>query len=209
MIRVMVVDDHDIVRTGLCSYLDTIDDMEVVAEASNGEEAIDLALEHKPDVILMDLLMPKKNGVEATLELKQRGCPSRIVVLTSSVEDAWVFAAVRAGALSYVLKTSSASQVVQAIRQAAAGEAMLDAQVQKALVQQVRAQSTPELWQDLTERELDVLRLIASGQNNQEIADSLGIGVKTVKTHVSNLFLKLGVGDRTQAAIYAIRHQLV
>lgn len=209
MIRVLIVDDHDIVRTGLRSYLETLDDIEVVGEAGNGEMAIKLALDLVPDVILMDLLMPGKNGVEATIELKELGCPSRIIVLTSSVEDSWVISAVRAGALSYVLKTSTASQVVRAIRQAATGEPMLDAKVQRALVQQVRADSVIELWQSLTERELDVLRAIASGQSNQEIADELGIGIKTVKTHVGNIFLKLGVADRTQAAIYAIRKELV
>ncbi|MFD1674473.1 response regulator [Alicyclobacillus fodiniaquatilis] len=208
MIRVLIVDDHDIVRLGLTSYLETIADIEVVGEAANGEMAVQMAMQLQADVILMDLFMPIMSGVEAIIELKRRGCSSQIVVLTSSVEERLVLDAVRAGALSYILKTSTAEQVGTVIRQAASGQPNLDAQVQKALIGQMQGQTQSALWEELTERELQVLRAIATGQNNQEIADSLGIGIKTVKTHVSNIFIKLEVQDRTQAAIYAIRHQL-
>lgn len=208
MIRVLIVDDHDIVRFGLKSYLETVEDIEVVGEAENGQIAVELAQTLDPDVILMDLIMPVKSGVEAIQALKASGCESRVVVLTSSVDDKSVLEAVQAGALSYVLKTSTAKQLAYVIQQAAAGEPALDAQVQKALLGQMQGPTKAELWQELTDRELEVLQAIAKGQSNQEIADGLGIGIKTVKTHVSNIFIKLDVQDRTQAAIYAIRHQL-
>ncbi|WAH37788.1 response regulator [Alicyclobacillus dauci] len=209
MIRVLLVDDHDIVRLGLSTYLETVDDIEVVGEASNGQMAVDLARRLQPDVILMDLLMPVKSGVEAIRELSASGCTSRIVVLTSTVDDKSVLEAVRAGALSYILKTSPPHELTTVIRQASQGLPTLDSKAQKTLMGQVQAQNERELWQDLTDRELDVLRAIGTGKNNQEIADSLGIGIKTVKTHVSNVLLKLCVQDRTQAAIYAIRKELV
>lgn len=210
MIRVLIADDHEIVRLGLRGYLETEGDMEVVGLAGDGEEAVRLAGERVPDVILMDLLMPRVTGIEATRRLHAAQCPSRVVVLTSSVDDGQVVEALRAGALSYILKTSTARQVVESVRLAARGESVLDAQVQKSLVGhlQTQTQSQREAWQDLTQRELDVLRALASGRNNQEIADLLQIGVKTVKSHISNVFIKLGVEDRTQAAIYAVRHGL-
>lgn len=208
MIRVLIADDHEIVRMGLAGYLDTEPDMEVVGQAQNGEAAVQLALDLKPDVILMDLLMPVMSGIDATRALQAQQSASRVVVLTSSVDDRQVLEAVRAGATSYLLKTSTARQVLDAIRRASVGESVLDAHVQKQLVGQLQAKAEPELWRDLTDRELDVLKALSTGKNNQEIADALKIGVKTVKTHVSNLFIKLGVQDRTQAAIYAIRHGL-
>jgi two-component system, NarL family, response regulator LiaR len=207
MIRVLVVDDHDIVRFGISSFLETMPDITVIGEASNGQEAVVKALELSPDVILMDLLMPIKSGVEALAALQEAKSTSRVVVLTSSVDDKSVLDAVRAGALSYVLKTTSAAKLADIIRRAAAGEPTLDADVQKIILGQVKG-TKPALWTELTDRELAVLRLIATGYSNQEIADALGIGIKTVKTHVSNIFIKLDVQDRTQAAIYAIRHQL-
>ncbi|WDL99044.1 response regulator [Alicyclobacillus sp. ALC3] len=210
MIRVLIADDHEIVRLGLRGYLETEDDIEVVAVAGDGDEAVRQvqALDLEPDVILMDLLMPRVNGIEATRQLNAAGCSSRVVVLTSSTDDTQVVEALRAGALSYLLKTSTARQVVEAVRRAANGESVLDAQVQKSLVGHLQTRPEREAWQDLTDRELDVLRGLAAGRSNQEIADSLQIGVKTVKTHVSNVFIKLGVEDRTQAAIYAVRHGL-
>lgn len=208
MIRVLIVDDHELVRMGLSSYLETMDDMEVIGEAKNGNEAVQLAMAWQPDVILMDLLMPEKSGVEALAELQTAGSPSRVVVLTSSVEDKQVLDAVRAGAFSYLLKTSSAGQVATAIRKAARGESVLDDLVQKSIVGQFRSGAPRALWEELTERELDVLKELATGKNNQEIADCLQIGIKTVKTHISSIFIKLEVQDRTQAAIYAIRHHL-
>lgn len=210
MIRVLIADDHEIVRLGLRGYLETEDDIEVVAMAGDGDEAVRQAQGQgqEPDVILMDLLMPRVNGIEATRKLTEAGCSSRVVVLTSSTDDTQVVEALRAGALSYLLKTSTARQVVEAVRRAANGESMLDAQVQKSLVGHLQTRLEREAWQDLTDRELDVLRALAAGRSNQEIADLLQIGVKTVKTHVSNVFIKLGVEDRTQAAIYAVRHGL-
>lgn len=208
MIRVLLVDDHDIVRLGLRTYLGTIADIEIVGEARNGVEAVKLGCELQPDVILMDLLMPVMPGVEAIRQLRSAGCISHIVVLTSSIDDAMVIEAVRAGASSYVLKTSTASQLATAIQRAAHGEPTLDAQVQKTLLGQMQTSVKPEPWQELTEREQEVLRALATGQSNQEIATTLGIAVKTVKTHVGNIFVKLDVQDRTQAAIYAIRKGL-
>ncbi|MCL6445919.1 MAG: response regulator transcription factor [Alicyclobacillus sp.] len=208
MIRVLIVDDHEVVRMGLRAYLDTEADIEVVGEAANGETAVRLAQTLQPDVILMDLLMPDISGIEATNRLKRAGVAAKIIMLTSSVDDEQMILAIRAGALSYLLKTSPAADVVDAIRQAAAGRSVLDPQVQQRLVGGLQADAGTKPWEELTDRERDVLKGIASGKNNQEIADHLGIGVKTVKTHVSNILLKLGVMDRTQAAIYAIRHHL-
>lgn len=209
MVRVLIVDDHEIVRLGLASYLETMPEIEVIGEAENGAEAVTKALSEGPDVILMDLLMPIKSGVEAIRDLQAAGCKSRIVVLTSSSDDKLVLEAVRAGALSYLLKTSSAPQVAAAVLRAAGGQSVLDDLVQRSLLGHFQTPHESELWEQLTERELDVLKSLASGKNNQEIADFLGIGVKTVKTHISSIFIKLEVQDRTQAAIYAIRHELV
>lgn len=208
MIRVLLVDDHDIVRLGLRTYLRTVGGIDIVGEARDGQEAVQKGCELAPDVILMDLLMPVMSGVEAIRALKAAGCQSHIVVLTSSIDDAMVVDAVRAGASSYVLKTSTASQLAAVIERAALGEPTLDAQVQKTLLGQMHASTQMEPWQELTEREREVLQALATGQSNQEIAMTLGIAVKTVKTHVGNVFVKLDVQDRTQAAIYAIRKGL-
>jgi two-component system, NarL family, response regulator LiaR len=208
MIRVVIVDDHDLVRMGLKSYIDTEPEIEIVGEARNGREAVQLILTVNPDVVLMDLLMPEMNGIEATKELVDRGSSARVVILTSSLEDEKMIQALRAGALSYVLKTSPPDAVLRAIHAAAAGESVLDAEVQKRVMGKMLHASAPEPWEELTEREREVLKAIASGKSNQEIADHLQIGIKTVKTHVSNILLKLGLQDRTQAAIYAIRNGL-
>lgn len=209
MIRVLIADDHAFVRLGLSTYLQTVGDMEVVGEAEHGHRAVELGLSLKPDVILMDLLMPGISGVEAIRELAEGGCTSRIVVLTSSVDDGMVLAAIRAGAFSYILKTSSAEQLAQAIRQAVLGYPTFDGPVQRVLLGHVQGDANEQPLADLTDREMDVLKGIASGKSNQEIAEALGIGIKTVKTHVSNILMKLDVQDRTQAAIYAIRHNVV
>jgi two-component system, NarL family, response regulator LiaR len=206
--KVMIVDDHPLVRMGIRSYLETEPDMHVVGEAADGSEVVALAKELQPDVILMDLFMPKVSGVEATAALKAESLPCNVVILTSSLDDEMMIQAIRAGALSYLLKTSTPEQVVEAVKSAAKGISVLDPQAQRRLIGQLQTQEEPRPWEELTERERDVLKGIAAGKNNQEIADHLGIGVKTVKTHVSNIFLKLGVLDRTQAAIYAIRHHL-
>lgn len=208
MIRVLIADDHQVVRLGLRSYLETEPDLDVVGEACDGQEAIKLASEYQPDVILMDLLMPNVSGIEATEAIRRTTDATRIVMLTSSLDDEKMIQALKAGALSYILKTSLAEEVVRAVRAAARGESVLDPQVQQRIAGGLYNAGAAKPWDDLTARERDVLKGIAAGKNNQEIADWLGIGVKTVKTHVSNVFLKLGVFDRTQAAIFAIRNHL-
>lgn len=209
MIRVLLVDDHEVVRLGLRSFLETESDIDVVGEAENGQAAIIAATQLKPDIILMDLLMPEMSGVEATRIILSADNRCRVVVLTSSLDDTMIINALKAGAVGYILKTSTATKVLEAIRQAAVGQSVLDESVQERVIGQLRDGSVEKpLWQELTPREMEVLKGIARGKNNQEIADWLGIGVKTVKTHVSNIFVKLDVLDRTQAAIYAIRHRL-
>lgn len=209
-IKVMLVDDHDVVRRGLRAYLSTEEGIEVVGEASCGLQAIELA-SSKPDVVLMDLLMDGMDGIETTRRIKDISPDSKVVVLTSFVEDDKVLPAMEAGATSYILKTSSAEDIVKAIRAAAVNQRVIDSQAAEKMLsglQQAKAQS--ELpHHDLTERELDVLKLMAEGLSNKEIGEQLYIGIKTVKTHVSNILLKLQVADRTQAAIYAHRHSLV
>jgi len=193
---------------GLTAFLDSEEDIRVIGHAIDGRDAIEKAMALQPDVILMDLLMPTCSGIDATTSLKAQACRSRVVMLTSSMDDAFVVQALRAGACSYVLKTSPATHVVQAIRAATRGESVLDAEIQQKIVGQLQETTLRKPESELTVRERDVLQGIAAGRNNQEIADSLGIGIKTVKTHVSNIFIKLGVFDRTQAAIYAIRNHL-
>lgn len=208
MIRVLIADDHPLVRLGMRSFLETENDMAVVGEATNGQEAVDLVATESPDVVLMDLLMPVMNGIDATQLIRSQNPATEVVILTSSLDDERMVQALRAGALSYILKTTPAEEVANTLRRASRHESVLDPQVQQTLVGELRNPTGPKPWEDLTERERDVLRGIAAGRNNQEIADGLGIGIKTVKTHVSNIFLKLDVLDRTQAAIYAIRNHL-
>ncbi len=209
MIRVLLVDDHEMVRMGLAAYLSTTDDIEVVGEAENGKEGVRLAKELKPDVILMDLVMEEMDGIEATKEILKENPQARIIVLTSFVDDEKVYPVIEAGAMSYLLKTTRAPQIAEAIRAAYKGESVLEAKVTTKMMKKMRSESEKLPHHDLTERELEVLRLIAEGKTNQEIADQLVIGIKTVKTHVSNILAKLNVEDRTQAAIYAHRHSLV
>jgi len=209
MIRVLLVDDHEMVRMGIAAYLSTASDIEVVGEASNGEEGVRLALEKKPDVILMDLVMEGMNGIEATKEITSQLPDAKIIVLTSFVDDEKVYPVIEAGALSYLLKTSKASEIAAAIRAAAIGEPVVEGKVAGKMMSRFREKRKPMPHDALTEREFEVLCLIGQGKTNQEIADELFIGIKTVKTHVSNIFQKLGVEDRTQAAIYAVRNHLV
>jgi NarL family two-component system response regulator LiaR len=208
MIRVMLVDDHEMVRMGLAAYLSTEEDIEVVAEASNGEEGVKLAQQFRPDVILMDLVMEGIGGIEATRRIREV-CPSaKVIVLTSFIDDEKVYPVIEAGAFSYLLKTSRAAEIARAIRSAAAGEPVLESRVAGKIMARFRhgQQSSPH--EQLTPRELEVLKLIGQGKSNQEIADELIIGIKTVKTHVSNILAKLNVEDRTQAAIYVHTHKL-
>ncbi|PRX42691.1 LuxR family two component transcriptional regulator [Planifilum fimeticola] len=209
MIRVLLVDDHEMVRLGLSAYLDTQPDIEIVGEASDGKEAVRLAEELKPDVILMDLVMEGMDGIEATREICRVTDKPKIIVLTSFVDDDKVVPALEAGALSYLLKTSQAREIAEAIRAAARGESVLASQVTGKVLSRMRRHREPEPHETLTAREMEVLKLIAEGKSNQEIADQLFIAIKTVKTHITNILSKLGVEDRTQAAIYAHRHKLV
>ncbi|MFP9127290.1 response regulator [Niallia sp. BSM11] len=208
MIKVAVVDDHDIVRKGLISYLQTEKDIELVFEATGGQEAVKLAVMKKPDVVLMDLLMEKGNGIEATKGILKEYPGCKIIIITSYYDEAQVIPAIEAGAFSYLLKTASAHEIVQAIRKAVAGETVIEPKVASVMLKKLRP-SEKKQHDDLTERELEVLMCLGEGMTNQEISEELYIGVKTVKTHVSNILAKLNVSDRTQAAVYANRNGVI
>lgn len=205
-IRIVITDDHAVVRQGLRMFLELDPELEVVAEAADGAEAVRVVKEHRPDVVLMDLLMPVMDGITAITELRRDTPGVEIVALTSVLEDASVVAAVRAGATGYLLKDTNADELRRAVKAAAAGQVQLSPEAAIRLMREVRAPDQPEV---LTERETDVLRLLAQGQANKEIARNLSIGEKTVKTHVSNILSKLGVQSRTQAALHAMRVGLV
>ncbi|MBL7162723.1 MAG: response regulator transcription factor [Anaerolineales bacterium] len=206
-ITVLIVDDHPIVRQGLRQLLEVQDDLQIVGEAEDGESAIEKISELLPDVVLMDLVMPGMTGVEATREIRQISPHTQVVVLTSLHEDALVFPAIKAGALSYLLKSSLPEEVIEAVRAASRHEARLHPRIAKRLMEEISGDA-PSL-ESLTPREPEVLKLIAQGQDNREIAESLVISEKTVKTHVSNILSKLQLADRTQAAIFAIRQRIV
>ncbi len=205
-IRVMLVDDHEMVRLGLKSYLNLQPDVEVVAEASDGEEGLAKALEVKPDVVVMDLVIPKMTGVEATLALLKEWPQAQIVILTSYLDNEKIYPVLEAGARGYMLKTSSADEILAAIRKVALGEYAIETEVEKKVEHHKRH---PDLHDDLTAREREILTLLAKGYDNQRIADESFISLKTVKTHVSNILSKLAVSDRTQAVVYAFQHGLV
>lgn len=210
-IRVVIVDDHAVVREGLRTYLDLSDEIEVVGEARNGREAIDRARQLKPDVMLMDLLMPEMDGIAATRGVKEVSPETNVIVLTSFTDDEHIMPALRAGATGYLLKDVSANDLVRAIEGANKGQAQLHPDVARKLMEQV---SQPAARQEppgaaLTPRELEVLRLIASGMSNKEVARELVLNERTVKGHVSNILSKLGLADRTQAALYAVREGIV
>ncbi len=204
-ITVLLVDDHGMVRLGLKAYFSTLPDIEVVGEAATGAEAVALAQQLAPDVVLMDLIMPGLDGVAATREVKRASPRTQVIVLTSYHADEHIFPAIRAGALSYVLKDIDPDDLADAIRRAQAGEAVLHPRVAARLVQELHGARAEGVnpFQELTERELEVLRLVAAGQNNREIAETLVIGEKTVKSHISNILNKLHLADRTQAAVFA------
>ena len=207
-IRVLISDDHPVVRQGLRGFLETYAGINVIAEADNGAQAVALALEHVPDVILMDLLMPEMDGVEAIERVIASSPATRIIVLTSYTEDEYLLPAMRAGAVGYHLKDADPEDLVSAIRAAARGQTTLHPSVAARLVRGVDHPS--EDWlSDLSERELDVLRLIARGMSNKEIANELVISEGTVKSHVSNILSKLHLAHRTQAALYALKRKLV
>lgn len=202
MVRVLIADDHSVVREGLRLFLALDPGLVVVGEASDGQSAIDQSRRLRPDVVLMDILMPGMDGITATTTIRHELPETEVVALTSVVDDSTVLGAIRAGAIGYVLKDTQAEQLCLVIRAAAAGQVQLSPTIAARLVRQLRAPESPEL---LTERETEILRLLASGRANKEIAADLGIGEKTVKTHVSNVLAKLGVQSRTQAALYAVR----
>jgi NarL family two-component system response regulator LiaR len=210
-IQVLIADDHKVVRQGLKMFLELDPELEVVGEAEHGAAALALAKQLQPDVVLMDLLMPEMDGITATSAIRAALPDTEVVAMTSVLEDAAVVGAVRAGAIGYLLKDTDADALCRAIKAAATGQVQLAPEAAARLMREVR---TPEPKavegaEALTERETDVLRLLAGGQANKEIAASLGIGEKTVKTHVSNILAKLGVQSRTQAALYAARTGLV
>jgi NarL family two-component system response regulator LiaR len=207
-IKVLIADDPAVERQGLRTFLDLQADVEVVAEAADGEEAVEAAARLEPDVVLMDLVMPGTDGVEAIRRLRERGVPSRVIVLTSFVDDDKLFPAVRAGAAGYLLKDVQPQELVNAIRAVHAGESPVDPAVAGRLLAEV-ADSAPGPRQPLTAREREVLVLVARGLPNKLIARDLGVSEKTVKTHVSSILSKLGLTDRTQAALYAVREGLV
>jgi NarL family two-component system response regulator LiaR len=205
-IRILVVDDHGVVRQGLRMFLSLDPEFQIVGEATDGAEAVALTRKLRPDVVLMDLLMPGTDGIQATAAIRSQVPDTEVVALTSVLEDDAVIGAVRAGAIGYLLKDAQPDELGRAIRAAAAGQVLLSPKAAERLIREVRAPEAPE---KLTEREVDVLRLLADGQSNKEIAQNLTIGEKTVKTHVSNILAKLGVASRTQAALYAARIGLV
>ena len=209
MIKVLLVDDHEMVRLGVSAYLSVQEDIEVIAQAENGKIGVEKALELKPDIILMDLVMPVMDGIEATKEILSKWKEAKIIIVTSFIDDEKVYPAISAGAKSYLLKTSSASEIAQAIRDTYRGEGVFEKEVSEKLEHRHEVEEEFRLYEELTSREKEVLLLIAQGKSNQEIADECFITLKTVKTHVSNILSKFQVEDRTQATIYAFKHHLV
>ena len=208
-IRILITDDHAIVREGLRTLIGTEPGMEVVGEAVDGVEAVQKACNLKPDVILLDIVMPRMNGLEAIHEIK-RECPeAHILVLTSFSDNEMVFPAIKAGAIGYLLKNTTPERLLQAIRDVHQGKPSMSSDIASKLMLELQHPSDlPPTEEPLTEREMDVLRLVAQGLTNQEIAESLVIGVGTVRTHVSNILAKLHLANRTQAALYALREGL-
>ncbi len=208
MIRILLADDHEMVRIGVSAYLQSQPDMTVVAEAEDGEKAVELALKHQPDIILMDMVMPIMTGAEATEAIIKQWPQAKIMIVTSFLDDDKVYPALEAGAISYLLKTTNAKQIAEAIRNTHNGLPVLEPEVTNKMMQRMRHKDK-QLHEDLTDREHEVLLLMAQGKTNQDIANELFIALKTVKTHVSNILSKLEVQDRTQAVVYAFNHELI
>lgn len=208
LIKVLLVDDHEMVRIGVAAYLSAQPDIEVIGEAENGLEAIEKALALRPDLILMDNVMPVMTGAEATEKILKEWPTAKVMMVTSFLDDDKVYPALEAGAVSYILKTSNAKQIADAIRKTMDGETVLEPEVTTKMISRMRGGTTTPLHESLTEREMEVLLLMAKGKANQEIADELFIALKTVKTHVSNILSKLDVQDRTQAVVYAFQNGL-
>jgi NarL family two-component system response regulator LiaR len=208
-IRVLITDDHEVVRKGIRAFLSTTAEVEIVGEAADGEAAVRLATSLQPDVILMDLVMPEVDGIEAVRRIRAERPDARIVVLTSFATDEQIFPAIKAGALGYLLKDSTANDLLEAIRQAHRGESSLHPTIARKVLQELaRPPQQPPTADPLTEREVEVLRLVAQGLSNQHIATALVVGEGTVRTHVSSILGKLHLASRTQAALYALRHGL-
>jgi two-component system, NarL family, response regulator LiaR len=211
-IKVLLVDDHKIVRQGVRAFLHTLADIQVIAEADSGAAAVTAVEAHQPDVVLMDLEMPGDlDGIAATRSIRKLRPGTQVIVVTSHHQDEYIFPAVRAGAISYLLKDVEPDELAAAIRKAAQGEAVLDSRVASRIVQELQGLRKEDVnpFTELSEREFDVLRLIAAGKSNAEIAESLVIGESTVKTHISNILKKLHLDDRTQAAVYAWQEGIV
>jgi two-component system, NarL family, response regulator LiaR len=210
-ISILLVDDHEVVRRGVHTYLDTLPELQVVGEAASGEEAVEKVVELIPDVVLLDLIMPGIDGVETTRRIKKASPRTQVVVLTSFHDDAHVFPALKAGAVAYVLKDMKMERLAEVILKASQGEVSLHPRVAARVLQNLRGESDegPQLFTELTEREQDVLKLIANGLTNSQIAEKLVISEYTVKGHVSNILSKLHLADRTQAAVYAWQRGMV
>ena len=204
--KILLVDDHQMVRLGLKSYLELQEDIAEVSEAVNGKDGVEKALASRPDVIIMDIVMPEMNGIEATLAILKEWPEAKILILTSYLDNEKIYPVLDAGAHGYMLKTSSAEEILRAVKKVAKGEFAIETEVSKKVEYH---RNHIELHEDLTARERDILGLLAKGYENQRIADELFISLKTVKTHVSNILSKLEVSDRTQAVVYAFQHHLV
>lgn len=208
---ILIVDDHEVVRNGIRAYLGTLPEFNVVGEAVSGEEAISMVAELIPDIVLLDLIMPGMDGVEATRRIKQISPRTQVVVLTSYHEDVHIFPALKAGAIAYILKDMKMDKLVEVLHRALQGEVTLHPRVAARVLENIRGENTEEqpLFTELTDRELDVLKLIANGMTNSQIAEKLVISENTVKGHVSNILSKLHLADRTQVAVYAWQSGIV
>jgi two-component system, NarL family, response regulator LiaR len=209
MIRVVFVDDHEMVRIGVSAYLSAQPDIEVVGEAADGKKGVELALELRPDIILMDLVMKEMDGIEATKQIIEKWSEAKVIIVTSFLDDEKVYPALEAGATSYMLKTSKADEIANAVRATYHGQSVLEPEVTGKMMVKMRQKKQLLPHEELTSREMEILMLMAEGKTNQDIADELYIALKTVKTHVSNILSKLSVQDRTQAVIYAFKHALI
>lgn len=209
MIRVVFVDDHEMVRIGVSAYLSAQPDIEVVGEAADGKKGVELALELRPDIILMDLVMKEMDGIEATRQIIEKWPEAKVIIVTSFLDDEKVYPALEAGATSYMLKTSKADEIANAVRATYHGQSVLEPEVTGKMMVKMRQKHQHLPHEELTSREMEILMLMSEGKTNQDIADELFIALKTVKTHVSNILSKLNVQDRTQAVIYAFKHSLI
>lgn len=208
-IRILIVDDHKLVREGIKAFIAPLTDMEVVGEGADGQEGVNLAAKLQPDVILLDLIMPRMNGIEATRAILKENPSARILIITSFVEDEKVIAAIRAGASGYLIKDSTPEELYTAIRDIYEGVTVLAPRLASVLVREVNRQQNAPQNPLLTDREIDILKWVGRGLPNQEIAEKVVLSVWTVRTHITNILAKLGLENRTQLALYALREGLV